>query len=201
MAEISERVILHGEWVRSARERGARLVEHGAALRGADLSGEYLYRADLSGADLRGADLNGTVLTGAYLGNSDLRGVDLSGADLRGAEMSCSDLRGATIPADVPVVADIDAAILAGIDTGAMSLNMGKWHSCGTKHCRAGAAINLAGAAGYALEARLGPNAAGALIYAASGSHPVPDWYASDDEAMADMRRRARGEGVSDGRV
>lgn len=80
--------------------------------------------------------------------------------------------------------------LLAAIENGG-TLEMGEWHTCETTHCRAGWAIHLAGDAGRALETRIGPSAAGALIYAASGSHPVPYWHAANAEAMADLRERA----------
>ena len=70
---------------------------------------------------------------------------------------------------------------------------MSGWHLCGTTHCRAGWAIHLAGAAGYALEDRIGSSAAGALIYAASRPElPVPDFFASDEDALADLREHAK---------
>jgi hypothetical protein len=89
------------------------------------------------------------------------------------------------------VIQHIDAAILAAIDAPGSSLDMAQWHTCDTTHCRAGWAIHLAGEAGYALQQLVGESLAGALIYAASGSHPVPDWFATNDAAMADLRRRA----------
>jgi hypothetical protein len=68
---------------------------------------------------------------------------------------------------------------------------MGSWHGdCGTTHCRAGWAIHLAGDAGYALEKQMGAPAAGALIYHASAGY-VPDFYATNDDALADMRARS----------
>jgi hypothetical protein len=51
----------------------------------------------------------------------------------------------------------------------------------------------LAGDAGSQLERELGTNAAAALIYYASDPDldRVPDWFATDDEAMADIQRLA----------
>ena len=163
----------------------------GAAPCGADLRD-----ADLRDADLRDADLRDAYLRDANLSGADLSGAGLSGAGLSGANLRVADLRGATLPDGVPVVPDIDAAILAAIGDDADGLDMVDWHSdCGTTHCRAGWAITLAGPEGAALEAALGPDAAGALIHAASGSHPVPDWSAGNDEALDDMRARAAGVG------
>ena len=118
----------------------------------------------------------GANLSYAYLGSAILTNANLSYADLGGF--------------NAPSIPDIDAAILAAIENGG-TLEMGEWHTCETTHCRAGWAIHLAGDAGRALETRIGPSAAGALIYAASGSHPVPYWHAANAEAMADLRERA----------
>ena len=85
----------------------------------------------------------------------------------------------------------LDAAILAAIEAGGQ-LDMRAWHTCATAHCRAGWAVTLAGARGTALEDAIGSAAAGALIYAASRPHlPVPNFYASIDEALADLRAGA----------
>ena len=59
------------------------------------------------------------------------------------------------------------------------------------KYC-AGWNITLAGEPGKKLEARFGPALAGALIYIAStGRRQVPDFYASDEDARADIVRCA----------
>jgi uncharacterized protein YjbI with pentapeptide repeats len=73
---------------------------HGANLIGADLTGAYLSRADLTAAslfraDLTGANLTGADLTGAYLFGADLTGANLTGADLTGAYLFGADLTGA----------------------------------------------------------------------------------------------------------
>jgi hypothetical protein len=188
-AEDAPRAIKLGLAVRWARKSGADLS--GADQRRAVLSG-----ADLSGADLSGADLSGAVLSDADLRGADLRGADLSGAVLNGADLSDADLSGA----DIPVVPHIDAAILASIEankaTGKNGLEMGRWHGggcdetnwCNTTHCRAGYAICLAGKDGFALEAKVGSAAAGALIYAKSRPNkPVPDFYCDNENAMADI--------------
>ena len=148
---------------------------------GANLSYAYLGSANLAGADLSYAYLGSANLAGANLADADLSSAYLGGADLGGA-----DLGGFNAPS----IPDIDAAILAAIENGG-TLEMGEWHTCETTHCRAGWAIHLAGDAGRALETRIGPSAAGALIYAASGSHPVPYWHAANAKAMADLRERA----------
>ena len=59
----------------------------------ANLSGAYLYMADLSRADLSGANLSGAYLYMADLSGANLYMADLSGADLSGAicPLSCPD--------------------------------------------------------------------------------------------------------------
>jgi uncharacterized protein YjbI with pentapeptide repeats len=129
----------------------------------------------LIGLAVRKALESGVDLRDAYMGGVDLRGVDLRGVDLRGA--------------DLPKIKNIDAAILAAIEAPGNELRMSVWHTCGTTHCRAGWAIHLAGDAGYRLENVVGSSAAGALIYAASRpDKPVPDFVASDADALADLR-------------
>ena len=163
----------------------------GAYLVGADLGGADLGGADLGGANLGGADLGGANLGSANLGSANLGSANLADADLSYANLGSANLSGADLGGfNAPSIPDIDAAILAAIENGG-TLEMGEWHTCETTHCRAGWAIHLAGDAGRALETRIGPSAAGALIYAASGSHPVPYWHAANAKAMADLRERA----------
>ena len=91
---------------------------------------------------------------------------------------------------EVPVVPDLDAKVLAAVGTDGAHLNMAAWH-CGTTHCRAGWAITLAGHHGTKLEAALGSEAAGRLIYEASTGRPAPDFYAGDTCALEDIRKCA----------
>ncbi len=178
---------------RGAVLRGADL--HGAVLRGADLSGAVLRGADLHGAVLRGADLSGAVLrgadlSGAVLSDAVLRGADLHGADLHGAVLRRAVLRGA----DYYKVPDLHTKMLAAIEAG--GLEMGSWHTCETTHCRAGWAITLAGNVGKYMESQLGPAAAGAFITLAScpWMEKVPNFYASNETALADIKKCAERE-------
>jgi len=190
-----------------------RALRAGAVLRGANLSDAVLSGADLSGADLSGADLRGADLSGADLSGADLRGADLRVANLRGAVLSVANLRGAVLSdavlsgadlrvanlrdAVIPIVENLHQRILADVEQRPESFNMRTWHNeCGTSHCRAGWAIHLAGAAGYALEERLGAPAAGALITLASCPflERVPNFYATNEEALADIRACAERE-------
>ena len=44
------------------------------------------------------------------------------------------------------------------------NFTMSDWHACGTAHCIAGWAVHLKGEEGYALEKKVGPATAGALL-------------------------------------
>ena len=194
--------VLRGADLRGAVLRGADLrdavltgaVLRGADLRDADLMGAVLRGADLRGAVLTGADLRDAVLTGAVLRGADLRDADLRGAVLMGAVLMGAVLRGAVLTG-VPVVPNLHQEILAALDNGG-ELDMSKWHTCKTTHCRAGWAVTIAGEAGKALEDKIGPAAAGALITLAScpWMERVPDFYVDNDAAMADIKACAQEE-------
>ena len=69
-------------------------------------------------------------------------------------------------------------------------MNMSTWHRCETTHCRAGWAVRLAGPAGQLLESQQDTAAAAALIIAISCPwlEKVPNFYDTDENAMADIR-------------
>ena len=86
--ELMQIVARHGKWLRG--EEGGEYANLGDAdLRGADLRGAGLARANLGDADLRGAGL-----ARANLGDAYLRGADLRGAYLRGANLADAYLAG-----------------------------------------------------------------------------------------------------------
>jgi hypothetical protein len=157
-----------------------------ADLSGADLSDANLSDANLSCADLSGADMRGANLSGADLSGADMRGANLSGADMRGADLIGANLR--ECPVKIP---DIHKAVYEAASQ-PNALDMGTWH-CGTSHCRAGWVVTLAGEGGKALEYAMGTPAAATAIYLASDPNleKVPNFYATNDEAMADMKRLA----------
>ena len=97
---------------------------------------------------------------------------------------------------DIPLVPDIDDAIETALAANGV-LDMESWHGpddlwCGATHCRAGWAIHLAGKDGVALEDRVGPLTAGMLIYLASRpDQRAPDFFASNQDALTDIRKCA----------
>jgi len=102
-------------------------VEHGDALRGADLYGADLSGADLrgaslTGADLRGADLYGANLRSANLLCADLGGTNLHEADLGGTNLHEADLDGANLRGACLIDANLGGAALHGADLGRANL-------------------------------------------------------------------------------
>jgi hypothetical protein len=176
---------LSGAYLRDANLRGA-------DLRDADLRDANLRDANLRGADLRDANLRGADLSGANLSGADLRDANLRDADLRDANLSGADLSGSLD--GVPFIKDIHQTIYAAASQ-KDCLDMGSWH-CETTHCRAGWVVTLAGEAGKAMEFCLGTPAAAALIYMRSDPalEKVPNFYATNSEALSDMKRLAEAE-------
>jgi hypothetical protein len=167
-----------------------------AVLSGADLSGADLRGADLSGANLRDANLRDANLRDAYLSDADLSGADLRDADLRGADLRGAYLRDAYLSGACPVKIEHIHRLVYEAASKPDALDMSSWHAtdaCGTTHCRAGWVVHLAGDAGRALEWAMGTSAAAAMIYMASDPNleKVPDFYCSNEAALADMKRLA----------
>lgn len=113
----------------------------------------------------------------------------------------CSDKRGVKgdngdhAQPPVPIIPDIHKAVYAAASQEG-ALNMGNWHTCDTTHCRAGWVTHLAGEEGKALEAYWGTAHAAWMIYRASDPdmRGRPNFYASDEDALADMKRLAETE-------
>jgi hypothetical protein len=150
----------------------------------------------LAGVNFSGLDLGGVNLTGM-----DLTDADLTDAYLEDVLLAGANLKNAKLPS-APAVEGLHQKMLAAIEANPNVFSMRTWHSgydgynpntCTTSHCRAGWAIHLAGSDGDKLEENIGSDAAGALITMASCPwlEKVPDWYASDEEALADIRRCA----------
>jgi uncharacterized protein YjbI with pentapeptide repeats len=192
-ADLSSRANLSRANLAGANLSGANLKNadlEGAYLARADLSGANLYSANLAGANLSRANLSGANLAFAYLTYANLEGANLAGAKLVGANLVGANLSRATgLPEIEPF--PIDTGIAEAVADGT-HLDMSTWHnSCGTAHCRAGWAVTLH-PQGKKLEVEFGTNAAAALIYnACSISERTPDWFASNADALADIRRLA----------
>jgi hypothetical protein len=210
---------LAGANLAGANLAGANLAD--ADLADADLADANLADADLADANLADANLADANLAGANLADADLADANLAGANLAGA-LSVPTIdpnaqpsshprreprvrktrqeRAAEFRArhpDVPVVENLDAKILARVESGEGKLDMSTWHSCETTHCRAGWAIHLAGKAGYELEEKLGdPQYAGRAIYRASTGRS-PHFFANDRDALTDIRRCAAEDAVT----
>jgi uncharacterized protein YjbI with pentapeptide repeats len=182
---------LYGATLRGATLDGASLLGANlvyANLSGDNLLGAYLVDASLRGASLAAANLADANLYGANLLWANLRGADLSRANLADANLVDAILYGANL--DAPIVPDLDRKILEQIESDPESFDMSSWHnSCGTAHCEAGWAVVMAGDAGRELEKEIGTANAGTLIFAKSCGY-VPNFYASNDEALADLRAR-----------
>jgi hypothetical protein len=157
------------------------------------------------GGDL---DLRGTAVTalpdGLTVGGClDLRGTAITvlpdgltvGGDLYLNDTAITALpesiriRGKTI-ADAPYVPNLDAAVYAAASQPG-ALDMSDWH-CGTAHCWAGWITTLAGVEGRKFDSTIGRFNTAMLIYSRScPGQPLPDFYCKNDEALADMARRA----------
>lgn len=103
------------------------------------------------------------------------------------AEMSGAVLR--ECPVKIP---DIHKAVFEAVSAPG-ALDMGTWHQCETTHCRAGWVVTLAGDGGKALEWAMGTPAAAAMIYMTSDPTlpKIPNFYDSNENALADMKRLA----------
>ncbi len=112
----------------------------------------------------------------------------------------CSDLENAAPVAqpastmEVPTIENIHQSVYEAVTRTGCSLDMGRWHTCETTHCRAGWIVTLAGEAGRKLEAKTSTLFAAQQIYKASG-YPISPcrFFDSDSAAMADMKRLAEG--------
>jgi len=97
----------------------------------------------------------------------------------------------------IPIISGIHQAIYAAASKLA-ALDMSSWHTCKTTHCRAGWVVTLAGEAGKALEQYWTTNHAAWLIYKASDPQIKyrPDFFCTNEQALADMKRLADEEAV-----
>lgn len=95
----------------------------------------------------------------------------------------------------IPVIEGIHNKMLEAVSQ-PHALEMGDWHKCDTTHCRAGWAVHLAGADGYALEKATDTLFAAMQIYKASSPIKVSPvrFFESNETAMADIKKCAEAE-------
>lgn len=191
------RAITNGADVRAVKLPNTnmqRLFTEDVDLSNSDFSGADFEDARLCDTNFTGADLTSANFTDVVLHNCDFTNANLTGADFNTKYLTGSIFTNVILDDTViPVIPNIDATILSVITT--QNFSMDHWHRnmrCGTTHCRAGWAITLTGEAGKCLEAAYGPAMAGALIYGASRpGQPTPNFFATNVDAIADMRRSA----------
>ncbi len=108
----------------------------------------------------------------------------------------CSDCFDKKSDLTFPIIENIHAKVLEAVTKTDKSLNMSKWHTCDTTHCRAGWVVTLAGKAGLELEEKTSTAFAASMIYKASSPIRVyyPRFFETDEQAMADIKRCAEEE-------
>jgi len=142
---LSQKLEAHATWLRSLGVRGVRLDLSRcgimfARLRGADLVGACLQRADLRQSDLSdvnfsGADLRGTDLRFAELARADFSVAILKGVKFRGANLNGANLRRAQLWQADPQYASVRGVSLAGAEL--MGAQLGGVDLTETKLCGA----------------------------------------------------------------
>lgn len=93
-----------------------RLTVEAAVKAGVNLSGAYLYGANLGGVDLGYANLEGAYLEGANLGDADLYRTNLSSAYMYGTNLSGANLTEACLSGANLTDANLSGACLTGAD-------------------------------------------------------------------------------------
>lgn len=140
-------------------------------------------RADLMGADLMGADLK----------EANLTGTNLTGAVLKCAKLSKNPCKGLVLGLDAPAIPNLHKKVYEAASQ-PHALDMVRWHSnCGTKHCWGGWIVTIAGDEGKALEEKTSTSVAASAILLATypDMERLPDFFANDKTALAEMKRLA----------
>ena len=107
--------------------------------------------------------------------------------------MEAGEAQAPTIMGNYPIVENIHQKVYDAANA-PDALDMNTFHSCGTKHCRAGWALHLAGEQGYKLEAHTDSVFAAMMIFKTSSPNvPVSPVRFFEDNATAleDMRKCA----------
>ena len=96
----------------------------------------------------------------------------------------------------IPVIENIHQKVLDAVSK-PKALEMGKWHTCKTTHCRAGWVVTLAGKEGKELEQKTSTLFAAMQIYRVSSAIKVSPmrFYDSNGAAIKDIKRCAELEG------
>jgi len=105
----------------------------------------------------------------------------------------CSDNPGQrVISENIPKIENIHNKILDAC-LNDDSLDMNRWHTCETTHCRAGWVVHLAGEEGKKLEEKTSTAFAAMMIYKESSNIPVSPvrFYDNKENAMQDIKRCA----------
>ena len=164
-----------------------------ADLTRADLTDADLTDANLTDADLTDADLTDANLAYANLTRANLTRADLTDANLTRANLTRADLTDANLTElGIPTITNIHGVIYEACKK-VNALNMSKWHTCKSTHCRAGWTTCLAGYEGGILEGKIGTAAAATLIYRKSdpdGKFTL-NFTDSNKGALAEMKRLA----------
>ena len=184
--------VIYKAEVVSQRELVAKAIEAGVDLSSADLSMMDLRTLQFpKGADLSDANFSGSDVSYCLFYDANLARADFSGARLYQTAFNGARLDNAKLPY-VPASNNLHSEVYAVVSKPNHRLAMHCWHTCETTHCRAGWVVVLAGAAGAMLEDLVGTSTAAALIYHASDPEmTTPDFYASNEDALADIRRMA----------
>lgn len=191
---LEEMMDAQEEWLWAGSPPSWKPSFKGVVLANKDLSGRTFEQADLAGANLQNCPLSYTSFRDADLRNADFRGAAFDRTCLEGAKLD-----GAVGLPDIPAIPDIHQTVWEAAKD---KLDMENWHNvCGTTHCRAGWVVTLAGEQGKKLERMFGTPGAAWLIYKASDPNmkKCPDFYCTNEQAKASMRRAAKREAEKKG--
>jgi uncharacterized protein YjbI with pentapeptide repeats len=192
---VKAKVSLEWAYLKKANLEEANLQY--ASLYMANLEEAYLKKANLAWANLYAVNLKKANLKKANLEGAYLKKANLQYANLKKANLYVAYLEGVNLPYKeiTPIIEDIHQKVYEAASKPNV-LDMNVCYTCETTHCRAGWVVTLAGEAGKKLEEMLGTNTAASLIYMASDPEldQIPDWFDSNEDALADMERLAEQE-------
>jgi len=202
---ILEGANLKDVYARGANFKGANLSQaifNNTNLKEANMEGANLEKAEFEDeTKLCKANLSNANLSNLCINNVDMRGAILKGANLKNsyfyqADLDLSNFMGANLEEtyfgdnhrkleEIPHIPHIDATILAMLDSEEL-LNKDE------KYPWVAWTLRVAGTQADPLVEEMGERLAASAIYIASQSHPVPDWYASREDAIRQLRQRSQ---------